>query len=339
MTSLAPVESVRGAPAVRGMPETVTAAIDLSIVIVNWNTRELLRDCLASIETNRGRLKLEIIVVDNGSCDGSTAMIEREFKDVTLIANDENRGFAAANNQGLRVARGRYLLLLNSDTRLIGDVLTRTITFADAHPNTAVVGCQVLENEQTVQRTSFRFPSPLNTLLWVTGLSGCLPRSRVFGRASYGPWPRDDEREVDVVSGMYMLVRREAMEQVGLMDECYFVFVEEADWCYRFHRAGWDCRFAPVGRIVHVDGGSKSTTQVGVKMYVEMQKNLLRFHRRHLGLAAWATTKALFAMSMPLRAAWWTACSMINAGDGSAHRATQARAASLYHWTGREPQW
>ena len=308
-------------------PET----IDLSLIIVNWNTRDLLRDCLSSARSGFGELAGELIVIDNASSDGSARMITEEFPDVRLIANNDNRGFAAANNQGLRVSRGRYVLLLNPDTVVLDDVLSRTVEWADGHADAGVVGCQVLESATTVQRTCFRFPSPLNTLMWVSGLSGRFPRSRLAGRAAYGPWVRHECREVDVVSGMFMLVRREALDQVGLMDEGYFVFTDETDWCRRFRDAGWRCVFAPVGRILHVDGGSKSTDQVSVRMYVEMQKGILRFHRKHLGLAGWAMAKALFAGSMAARAVWWRLFAT------HPHKTKLALAATRFHWRGVEP--
>ena len=255
-----------------------------------------------------------------------------------LIVNDVNRGFAAGNNQGMRIARGRFILLLNPDTIVLGDVLQKTLEHARREPTAAVIGCQVMESETTVQRTCFRYPSSFNTLLWVTGLSAWFPRSRFAGRAAYGPWDRNTSRDVDVVSGMFMLVRRDAVEEVGLMDEDYFVFAEEADWCRRFRKAGWRCVFSPVGRILHVDGGSKSTEQASVRMYVEMQKNMLLFHRKQLGPASSAVTRVLFATSMVVRAIWWWLGSMIDAGAVSRAKARQSAAAAVYHWTGREPQ-
>jgi GT2 family glycosyltransferase len=226
---------------------------------------------------------------------------------------------------------------------IIGDVLQQTIDYARAHPDAGIVGCQVLEDATAVQRTCFRFPSPLNTFMWVTGLSGVFPRSRVAGRAAYGPWRRDGERDVDVVSGMFMLARREAIDQVGPMDEKYFVFAEEADWCRRFRDAGWRCVFAPVGRILHVDGGSKSTEQADTRMYVQMQKSVLRFHRKHLGVARWLLAKVLFTTSMVARAAWWQSWAALGAGTrAGAERRRKARlsaAAARYHLTGTEPAW
>ena len=313
--------------------------LDLSIVIVNWNTQHVIVGCLESVLANLGELSAEVIVIDNASTDDSVQVIAERFPQVQLIANDANRGFAAANNQGMRIARGQYVLLLNPDTVVLDEVFEKTLDYARRHPDVGVVGCQVMESAQTVQRTCFRFPSPLNTLMWVSGALAWCPRSRIAGRAAYGPWNRQDEREVEVVSGMYMLVRRAAIEQVGLMDEAYFVFAEEADWCYRFRNAGWRCVFAPVGRIMHVDGGSKSTEQASVKMYVEIQKSLLLFHRKHLGWGRWALSKVLFSTTMVTRLLWWAVWAALGVGQQSGHKASQSAAAVRYQWTGEEPAW
>lgn len=318
-------------------PPRKVRPVDLSIVIVTWNTRHVIEDCLDSIFANLGTLKAEVIVIDNASTDGSPELIAREFPQVKLIANEVNRGFAAGNNLGLRAARGEFILLLNPDTVIIGDVLEKGLDYARRSPTAGVIGCQVMESDTVVQRTCFRFPSSLHTFLWVTGLSAWFPRSRIAGRAAYGPWNRDDEREVDVVSGMFMLLRRDAVDEVGLMDEDYFVFAEEADWCKRFWDAGWRCVFAPVGRILHVDGGSKSTEQAAVKMYVEMQKNLLLFHRKQLSATQAVITKLLFATSMVVRTIWWSTWASLADCRSSREKAKQSAAAARFHWTGKEP--
>lgn len=314
-----------------------TDHLDLSVVIVNWNTSHVVADCLHSIQEHLGAVSAEIIVIDNASSDDSVEMIKRDFPSVRVIANEDNRGFAAGNNQGMRMATGDFVLLLNPDTIVIDDVIPKALAFARAHPTAGIVGCQVLESDDSIQRTCFRFPSSLGTFLWVSGLSAFLPRSSVAGYAAYGPWDRDTERDVDVVSGMFMLVRSDAIKQVGLMDEDYFVFAEEADWCRRFWDNGWRCVFAPVGRILHVDGGSKSTEQASLRMYVEQQKNLLLFHRKHLR-EPWPTlSKALFAVFMLLRAVWWGAISMFSKRTTTRNKAIRSAAAAIFHWTGKEP--
>ena len=319
--------------------QSKTKVLDLSIVIVNWNTQHVIMDCLESIYLYTGKLHVEVIVIDNASTDNSVKEITACFPHVRLIANDTNRGFAGANNQGMKIATGRFVLLLNPDTVVLDDAFTKSIEYANENPDVGVAGCQVMENAKSIQRTCFRYPSLLNTFLWLSGAASLKPLSRITGRAAYGPWDRRNEREVDVVSGMFMLVRREALEEVGLMDEQYFVFAEEADWCYRFRKAGWRCMFAPVGRILHVDGGSKSTNQSSVRMYVQLQKSMLLFHRKHLGFARWFLCKLLFITTMTIRMLWWFIWTALGIGERSAHKARQSAAAVRYHLTSKEPNW
>lgn len=313
------------------------AVMDLAIVIVNWNTRDMLRDCLHSVYASLDDLVAEVLVVDNASSDGSAAMVEDEFPGVRLIANHDNRGFAAANNQAMKLSRGRYVLLLNPDTIVAPDTLSRMIRYADENPDAAVIGGQVYETEHCIQQTCFRYPDPVNTLLTETGLSRLFSGSRLFGRSWMGDWDRRSEREVDVVSGMFMLARREAIEQVGFMDEDFFIYAEEADWCHRFRRAGWRCVFTPAARIIHRDGGGKSTEQMSVRMYVQMQKSLLMFQRKNLGRAAWLASWLIYVISTLLRTVLWTGLGVLRIGTRSAHRRQQAAAALRFHLTGKEP--
>ncbi|MEJ2649477.1 MAG: glycosyltransferase family 2 protein, partial [Sedimentisphaerales bacterium] len=151
--------------------------MDVSIVIVNWNTKDLLRDCLKSIGENTREVDYEIVVVDNNSTDGSAQMVKDEFEHVLLISNSENRGFAAANNQAVKIAKGRYILLLNSDTIVLDQAIEKTVVFADKHPDTAVTGCRVLNPDGTLQKTCFMFPSILNMFLAGIYLYKLFPKS------------------------------------------------------------------------------------------------------------------------------------------------------------------
>ena len=219
-----------------------------SVIIVNWNTESYLRDCLQSVFEATSGIEFEVIVIDNASSDGSVAMVEKEFPQVRLVKNPDNRGFAAANNQGMAVSQGRYVLLLNSDTIVLGDVIGATVRFGDAHPDTAVVGCRVLNGDRSLQRTCFMYPSLLNMFLSSSFLYKVFPQSRFFGRERMTWWDRTDTRDVDVVTGCYMLVRQEAIDQVGRMDESFHMYGEETDWCCRFKKAGWRVVFCPGGR-------------------------------------------------------------------------------------------
>lgn len=279
--------------------------MDVSIVIVNWNTKELLRDCLNSIYEQAGEIDYEIIVVDNASTDGSAEMVKRNFPHVTLIENSENRGYAAGVNQGVAVAKGRYVLVLNSDTIVCDNAIEKTMQYADKHPEAAVVGCQVWEDSDTVQMTCFRFPSVLNLFLDMLALSRIFKKNRFFGRAGMWWWLRDSEREVDVVSGMFMLVRHRAVDEVGLMDELYFLLCEETDWCYRFSKAGWKRIFWPGAKIIHVDGGSQSRKKANLKMMVQFQKSILIFFRKHYSLIEYLLARVLLAVHCGLRCVAW----------------------------------
>lgn len=286
--------------------------MDVSIVIVNWNTRELLRDCLSSIYEQAGDVGYEIIVVDNASTDGSTEMIRSDFARVILIENSENRGFAAANNQGIAQARGRYVLLLNSDTIVCDRAVEKTAEYADAHPDAAVVGCQVWEDADTIQLTCFQFPSVADLAWTAFGLTRLFPHNRILGRQHMLWWPRDSEREVDVVSGMFMMVRRTAIDEVGPMDEDYFLYFEETDWCYRFARAGWRMLFWPGARILHRDGGSHSSNQAAARMFVQFYKSLCIFFKKHYGMLSCTLARGLLVVSLGSRSCLWAAKVLLN---------------------------
>jgi GT2 family glycosyltransferase len=276
----------------------------VSVIIVNWNTRDILRDCLRSVYEQTRGISFEVIVIDNASSDGSVAMVKAEFPQVVLIENRDNRGFAAANNQGMAIARGRYCLLLNSDTVVLDGAIQKTIAFADQHPKAAVVGCRVLNRDLTLQPTCFMFPSVLNMFLSMSYLYKAFPRSRFFGREFMTGWNRNDIRSVETVTGCFMLVRREAIEPVGVMDEGFFMYAEETDWCRRFQQAGWVNLFYPDAHIIHL--GGQSTQQIKPQMTLQLRAGILQYIRKHDGgiryFLACILTSLWFAFRIPF---WW----------------------------------
>lgn len=283
--------------------------MEVSIIIVNWNTCDILRDCVASIYAQAKDIKFEVIVIDNASTDGSVEMVKKDFHQVTLLENAENRGFAAANNQGLAIAKGRYILLLNSDTIVLDNTIAKSISFADLHPKAAVVGCRILNPDMTLQPSCFMFPSLLNMLLSASYLYKLFPGNNFLGRERMTWWDRNDVREVDVVTGCFMLVRREAVEQVGMMDEQFFMYGEETDWCYRFKQAGWKVIFTPVSKIIHLSG--QSTIKVRGDMLVQLRLSILKFIRKH---RSWLTHKIacfFIAMFFVVRAPLWVVVSVV----------------------------
>lgn len=314
-------------------------APDLSIVIVNWNTAQMTCECLQSVmaalarpdsrtgtqtgtQTGGHALRAEVILIDNASADGSADRVAAEFPQVTLIRNATNRGFAAANNQGFAVARGRHILLLNSDTLVHGDALAASVSWLDAHPAVAALGIKALNGDGSTQMTCHQFPSLINQFLLASGLWK-LKRPRVFGRYMMTDWARDSEREVEVISGCYLLVRRTVLDQVGVLDEDFFFFGEETDWCRRMRDAGWVLMFSPVGTFTHF--GSVSAKKLNHKRDVLLAGSKVRLHRKHGGPAAAAMAWAMAALFNASRAVFWTLRAGLGGGTRARERATHFR--------------
>lgn len=293
--------------------------MDVSIIIVNWNTRQILRDCLQSVYEQTQDIAFEVIVVDNGSSDDSTDMIRGEFPQVRLIANPDNRGFASANNQGIADATGRYILLLNSDTVVLDGAIQKTVTFADSRPDAGVFGCRVLNCDKTLQPTCFMFPSLLNMVLSSAYLYKLFPRNRFFGRERMTWWDRNDVREVEVVTGCFLMARTEVMQQVGLLDEAYFMYGEETDWCFRFKKAGWKVLFTPEPQIIHLGGQSSKLNSE--KMYIQLRKSILQFMRKHRSWPVYLVACLLVVLFLALRIPWWALASLASSRDRAECRA------------------
>ena len=282
--------------------------MDLSIIIVNWNTQQLLRDCLRSVIASRQgdnhrKLDLEIFVVDNGSSDGSPEMVEREFPSVILIRNADNRGFAAANNQAIKSATGKYILLLNSDTLVHGDVLANSVDYMEAHPNVAVLGCRVLNADGSVQPSCGTFPGLLNLAVLSSGLWK-LSFPAFLARSQLRPLQGSEAQDVDYVSGCFMCLRRDALADVGLLDEKFFFFGEEVDWCRRFRKKGYGVRAAPVGDITHF--GSASARTLNHKRDLMLTSGIVLLHRKHHGIVAAALAWVLLLGFNVSRAVFWS---------------------------------
>jgi len=288
---------------------------DVSVIIVSWNTQDILRNCLRSIYEQSGDSSLEVIVIDNASTDVSAEMVKKDFPQVTLIENSENRGFAAANNQAIAISKGRYVLLLNSDTIVLDNAIDKTLYFADAHPESAVVGCRVLNPDRTLQPTCFMFPSILNMLLSATYLYKLFPKNRFFGRELMTWWNRNDIREVDAVTGCFMLVRREAIEQVGLMDDRFFIYGEETDWCYRFKQAGCKVMFAPCAEIIHL--GGQSTRKKATAMVVQLRKCNIQFIKKHHSPFIYRIACILTVTFLAVRLPIWSVIALFHRAQNS----------------------
>lgn len=271
---------------------------DISIILVNWNTRDLLLDCLESLPAALANLGAEVWVVDNGSTDDSVAAVRERFPHVQIIANEDNKGFAAANNQAIRASRGRHVLLLNSDTVALPNSLVDLVHFLDVNPAVGIVGSRLLNGDGSLQPSWAAFPT-----LW-SELRGINVRER-------RPFTTRDGTmayAVDWVGGACLLIRRAAISQVGLLDEQYFMYAEEADWCYRVRKAGWVVCYYPQAQVIHL--GGQSSKKASTRMKAELYRSKLRFFHKNYGprhalalalaLQALFTTKAIVGRALAL---------------------------------------
>lgn len=288
--------------------------VDFSVVVVSWNTRELLRQCLQSIVDEPGveivaasaqpggaaRLSAEIIVVDNASDDGSAEMVQADFPQARLLANGHNAGFAAANNQAIAQARGRVLFLLNPDAYLLPGALAGLDRFLRDHPEAAVAGPNVLNPDGSWQAASFRFATLWDLFCEAVFLSVLWPRSPLFARKELGGFDRDAVREVDWVQGCALLARREVWDAVGPLDEGYWMYVEELDWCRRAKGLGYRIFFTPDAQVVHY--GKRSVARARASVLPLGFRSHFRYYRKFDGRAKELAVRFIALLQMGLRA-------------------------------------
>lgn len=256
------------------------AAKDVSVIIVSYNVRDFLEQCLHSIHRACQHLDAEVLVVDNASRDGSSQMVKSQFPWVQLRENRINLGFAKANNQALRMAKGRYLLLINPDTLAREDTVKRMLEFLQTHPEVGAAGCKILNPDGTLQLSCRRsFPTPWVALSKILGLGRLFPRSRFFGKYNLTYLDPEKISEVDALSGSFMFLRREALQQVGFFDEQYFMYGEDLDLCYRIKSAGWKIYYLPTTQIIHYKGRS---TEVSASTVLDFYRAMYIFVGKHL---------------------------------------------------------
>lgn len=267
--------------------------IDLSIVIVSYNVKEFLYECLKSVYKNSKEFSFEVIVVDNASKDGSSAMVKEKFKDVILVTNKKNLGFSKANNLGIKKSKGRYLLFLNADTIVYPKTLKTLIDFMNVETQAGASTCRVVMPSGKIDDASHRgFPTPWNAFSHFSGLSKILPKTRLFGGYNLSYLDFDKTHEIDALAGAFMFVRRLAGEQVGWWDEDYFFYGEDLDFCFMLKQKGWKIYYVPKVSILHykgVSGGIKKhskhiTTadkQTRIKVSGERFRAMRLFYRKH----------------------------------------------------------
>lgn len=258
--------------------------VELSVIIVSWNVKNLLERCLASVLAQLPDIPgaSEVLVIDNASSDGSAGLVQEKFPQVHLIANPSNAGFTIACNQGIAGSSGRYVLLLNPDTELQPGALPLMVDYLREHPEVALLGPQLLNPEGSVQSSRRRFPSLATALVESTPIQWRLfPELPLLRHFSYLDLPEGEVQEVDWVTGACLLIRRETLSQIGLLDERYFMYFEELDWCLRAKRAGWKIMYLPTAKVVHHAG--KSSEQDLARRHIRFNDSKCKYYTKHYG--------------------------------------------------------
>lgn len=252
----------------------------VSIVIVSFNTADLLDQCLESIERCESRCDLDVIVVDNDSHDGSADLVAERYPGVRLIRNTNNLGFSKASNQGMRISTADYVLLLNSDTVVFPGSIDLVVDYLEAQPQIGIAGCKVLKPDGTLDAPCRRsFPTPENSLYQRLGLIRLFPRSRRFGAYYLSYLDPNETASVDCLMGAYMMIRREVIDDIGYLDEDCFFYAEDIDYCYRTKKAGWDIVYYPATTIIHHRGASTAKDRIKATTY--FHQSMLVYYRKH----------------------------------------------------------
>lgn len=308
--------------------------MDLSIIIVNYNTKDLLVDCIDSVYRSTEQLDFELLVIDNGSTDRSAAEVKAKFPRVRVVSNEVNRGFAAASNQGLRLMRGEYALLLNPDTQMVHGSLAKMLAYLEDQQRVGIVGCKVLNPNGSLQPSAF----PLPTLkdLFLSGLAadwlslGRLVRRHCSGHCVPGQMPV----QVGWVSGACLMIRRKTIDQIGLLDENFFLFSEDVDWCMLASRKGWTVVYYPHAAVFHY-GGQSAQQNLALKISSFYQKRLY-FAEKHFGKSAWLILRLASCIELVVK--WFMVASVLrlNPEEKEARLRGYRRALRLVLW--KNPQ-
>ena len=259
--------------------------MELSIIIVNYKAGDFLVKCLKSIYDNIGKISFEVIIVDNNSDDGSIRMVEEGFPQTRLIKNKENFGFAKANNQAIRLSKARYILLLNPDTEILSGTIGKMVKFMDSHKDASALGCKLLNSDGTLQPSAYSFPNLIWPLFHLMRIRVWFPTNKLIRRAlsKYFThyWEHNKLREVDWVTGACIMLRKEAINSVGLLDENFFLYFEEIDWCRRAKEKGWKICFLPESEVVHhLEQSAKLERE---RTHLERYRSMLYYYKKYYG--------------------------------------------------------
>lgn len=270
---------------IEGIPTSLNGEVakpEISICIVTYKARDYLRECLRSIEENTLRFQYEVIVVDNGSQDGTIEFLEEEYPTVGIVRNEVNAGFTRPMNQALKISSGRCLLQLNPDTDVLPDALDKLVVFMDEHPEVGICGPKVLNRDQTLQKSCRRGESrPWAVLSHFLGLAKLFPDKKIFGEYQLTYIDEDEVHQVAGVAGSCMLIRREVIDQIGYLDERFFAYQEDADYCFRAREVGWKIYYYPKAQIIHYGGQGGSRVHPYRSIY-EWHRSYWLYYRKNL---------------------------------------------------------
>jgi asparagine synthase (glutamine-hydrolysing) len=315
------------APTAWSAPLTVSTDVPaLSVIVVNWNTRDILRDCLASVRRHLAGIRAEVIVVDNASADGSAEMVAQEFPEVRLLRNAENLGFARANNQAMRVARGRWFLLLNSDAQLVDESVASLFRRVEGETGLGVAHCRLVMGDGRLQHSTYRFPTLGLAVLEDLGLYKLLSRERRGRVLLAGYWDHGEERDVDWVSGAFMLLPRRVFESTRGFSEAFFMYGEDMEWCYRIRESGYSIRYFPEATVIHLDHSS-SAIRWGDKRIAICIERQLQIYASRAGVARALTFHLIKTVGALLRSIYFAGRCLFRLG-GSEYDQAMRR----YHW-------
>lgn len=302
-------ESSNSRPAPLGV---LKAGLDLSIVIVTWNSKNYLLECLESLQSAVEDLSAEVIVVDNASTDGTSVAVADRFPGVRLLEPGVNLGFSRGCNAGMKLACGKYICLINPDVNVLPGCLPKMFEFMQSNLDIGLLGPAMLDRDGRVQRSGMRFPSIWNILLRSLAADSLFRMLRLPGTWLMSDFGFDQLRNMEVLNGWFWMARREAVEQVGPLDEMFFIYAEDMDWCKRFWSAGWRVVFYPDAQSVHYGGGSSANDPL--RFSLEQGRANLQYWRKHHGRASSVMYLAAVLLGHALRAAGWGLVSLTRLG-------------------------
>jgi len=308
--------------------------IIVSVIIVSWNARGYLKQCLESLTPAVCRYPMEIIVVDNASSDGSPELVESSFPQVRLIRNPINLGFARGNNLGIQNSHGRYLCLINSDVKVLPDCISRLVDYCEQHPEVGMAGPQVAGGDGKLQRSCRGFPTLWNMLCRALALDSLFPRCKLFTGYSLSHWPQNATRAVDILSGCFWLIRRETLSRVGLLDEAFFMYGEDMDWSKRFWLNGSSLAFVSEAEAVHYGGASSSNAPI--RFYIEKQRADLQYWKKHHSRIATAGYFVISCLHLMLRTLGYSLAFLFHHGAQPGYQYKVKRSLACLKWLFRE---